>query len=53
MKTLESSGAIRIEPRGRNGDYLVEMDNKGVASDVDINDVVCEMPLPIPACTKV
>ena len=30
LKTLESSGAIRIERRGRNGSYLVEMDNKAL-----------------------
>ncbi|ETJ40219.1 hypothetical protein Q604_UNBC05879G0001, partial [human gut metagenome] len=43
---LESSGAIRIERRGRNGSYLVEMDNKALLSHVDINNVVCAMPLP-------
>ena len=37
LKTLESSGAIRIERRGRNGSYLVEMDNKAL---------LCAMPLP-------
>lgn len=46
LKTLESSGAIRIERRGRNGSYLVEMDNKALLSHVDINNVVCAMPLP-------
>ena len=46
LKTLESSGAIRIERRGRNGSYLVEMDNKALLTHVDINNVVCAMPLP-------
>ena len=41
LKTLESSGAIRIERRGRNGSYLVEMDNKALLTHVDINNVVC------------
>ena len=46
LKTLESSGAIRIERRGRNGSYLVEMDNRALLKHVDINNVVCAMPLP-------
>jgi hypothetical protein len=46
LKTLESSGAIRIERRGRNGSFLVEMDNKRLLAQVDINKVVCAMPLP-------
>lgn len=46
LKTLESSGAIRIERRGRNGSFLVEMDNKTLLSHVDISNVVCAMPLP-------
>lgn len=46
LKTLESSGAIRIERRGRNGSFLVEMDNKILLSHVDLNNVVCAMPLP-------
>lgn len=46
LKTLESSGAIRIERRGRNGSYLVEMDNRTLLKHVDINNVVCAMPLP-------
>ncbi|MBM3073823.1 hypothetical protein HV346_21245 [Enterobacter sp. RHBSTW-00994] len=46
LKTLELSGAIRIERRGRNGSFLVEMDNKLLLSHVDINNVVCAMPLP-------
>ncbi|XPE54304.1 YhfZ family protein [Shigella flexneri] len=40
------SEAIRIERRGRNGSYLVEMDNKALLTHVDINNVVCAMPLP-------
>ncbi len=52
LKTLESSGAIRIERRGRNGSYLVEMDNKALLTNVDINNVVCACPCPIPVCTK-
>ena len=48
LKTLESSGAIRIERRGRNGSFLVEMDNKTLLSHVDISNVVCAMPLPYP-----
>ncbi|MBA7844825.1 hypothetical protein HV213_02220 [Klebsiella sp. RHBSTW-00484] len=46
LKTLESSGAIRIERRGRNGSYLVEMDNKALLAHIDITNVVCAMPLP-------
>lgn len=46
LKTLESSGAIRIERRGRNGSYLVEMDNRTLLKHVDISNVVCAMPLP-------
>ncbi len=42
LKTLESSGAIRIERRGRNGSYLVEMDNKALLSHVDINNGMCD-----------
>lgn len=49
LKTLESSGAIRIERRGRNGSYLVEMDNKALLSHVDINNVVCAI---LPCCHK-
>jgi hypothetical protein len=40
------SGAIRIERRGRNGSYLVDMDNRTLLKHVDINNVVCAMPLP-------
>ncbi|MCB7552893.1 hypothetical protein LIZ10_26940, partial [Escherichia coli] len=32
--------------RGRNGSYLVEMDNKALLTHVDVNNVVCAMPLP-------
>ena len=39
LKTLESSGAIRIERRGRNGSYLVEM-------------WYVQCPCPLPVCTK-
>lgn len=46
LKALESSGAIRIERRGRNGSFLVEMDNRTLLKHVDINNVVCAMPLP-------
>ena len=46
LKTLEFSGAIRIERRGRNGSFLVEMDNRTLLKHVDINNVVCAMPLP-------
>lgn len=46
LKTLESSGAIRIERRGRNGSYLIDMDNKTLLTHVDISNVVCAMPLP-------
>ncbi|XNN28704.1 YhfZ family protein [Escherichia coli] len=35
-----------LNTRGRNGSYLVEMDNKALLSHVDINNVVCAMPLP-------
>ncbi len=45
------NAAIRAERYGlnavgRNGSYLVEMDNKALLTHVDINNVVCAMPLP-------
>ena len=43
---VENAGikrAIRINA-GRNGSYLVEMDNKALLTHVDINNVVCAMP---------
>lgn len=46
LKTLESSGAIRVDRRGRNGSYLVGMDSKALLEYVDISNVVCAMPLP-------
>lgn len=46
LKTLESAGAIRIERRGRNGSFLVDMDNKALLAHLDISNVVCAMPLP-------
>jgi hypothetical protein len=46
LKTLEASGAIRIERRGRNGSFLVGMDNRVLLSHMDIRNVVCAMPLP-------
>lgn len=46
LKSLEASGAIRIERRGRNGSYLAGIDNKILLAHVDISNVVCAMPLP-------
>ncbi|MFP1497300.1 helix-turn-helix domain-containing protein [Escherichia coli] len=53
LKTLESSGAIRIERRGVMVVIWSRWDNKALLSHVDINNVVCAMPLPYTACTKV
>lgn len=46
LKTLESSGAIRLERRGRNGSFLTAVENKALLAYVDISNVVCAMPLP-------
>ncbi|WP_279155957.1 GntR family transcriptional regulator YhfZ [Obesumbacterium proteus] len=46
LKTLEKAGAVAVERRGRNGSYLVNMDNKALLAFADIGNVVCAMPLP-------
>ncbi|WBM70975.1 hypothetical protein OH773_01510 [Buttiauxella sp. WJP83] len=46
LKTLEKAGAVKVERRGRNGSYLVSMDNKMLLAFADIGNVVCAMPLP-------
>lgn len=46
LKTLEKAGAITVERRGRNGSYLVSMNNKTLLTFADIGTVVCAMPLP-------
>lgn len=46
LKTLENAGAVTVERRGRNGSYLVSLDNKTLLSFADIGNVVCAMPLP-------
>ncbi|GDX07166.1 GntR family transcriptional regulator YhfZ [Buttiauxella selenatireducens] len=46
LKTLEKAGAVKVERRGRNGSYLVSMDNKILLAFADIGNVVCAMPLP-------
>jgi len=46
LKTLENAGAVKVERRGRNGSYLVSMDNKALLAFADIGNVVCAMPLP-------
>lgn len=46
LKTLEKAGAVTVERRGRNGSYLVSMDNKALLTFADIGNVVCAMPLP-------
>lgn len=46
LKTLEKAGAVTVERRGRNGSYLVSMDNKTLLAFADIGNVVCAMPLP-------
>lgn len=46
LKTLEKAGAVSVERRGRNGSYLVNMDNKALLAFADIGNVVCAMPLP-------
>lgn len=46
LKTLEKADAIAIERRGRNGSYLVGMDNKALLAFADMGNVVCAMPLP-------
>lgn len=46
LKTLEKAGAVSVERRGRNGSYLLSMDNKALLAFADIGNVVCAMPLP-------
>lgn len=46
LKTLEKAGAVTVERRGRNGSYLVSMDNIVLLAFADIGNVVCAMPLP-------
>ncbi|MFZ3391024.1 GntR family transcriptional regulator YhfZ [Buttiauxella gaviniae] len=46
LKTLENAGAVTVERRGRNGSFLVSMDNKTLLAFADIGNVVCAMPLP-------
>ncbi|MBS9431331.1 GntR family transcriptional regulator YhfZ [Photorhabdus hainanensis] len=46
LKKLESSGAVYVERRGRNGSYLVSVDHKALLAHADISNVVCAMPLP-------
>lgn len=46
LKTLEKAGAVTVERRGRNGSYLVSMNNKALLAFADIGNVVCAMPLP-------
>lgn len=46
LKTLEKAGAVAVERRGRNGSYLVSMDNITLLAFADIGNVVCAMPLP-------
>lgn len=46
LKNLEKTGAVTVERRGRNGSYLVNIDNKTLLTFADIGNVVCAMPLP-------
>ncbi|WES68829.1 GntR family transcriptional regulator YhfZ [Superficieibacter sp. HKU1] len=46
LKTLEKASAVTVARRGRNGSYLVSMDNKALLAFADIGNVVCAMPLP-------
>lgn len=46
LKTLENSGAIVIERRGRNGSWLVSTDNTALFTHLDLHNIVCAMPLP-------
>lgn len=46
LKTLESSGAIRLQRCGRNGSYLESKDHNALLVHIDIRNVVCAMPLP-------
>ena len=46
LKSLEASGAVCIERRGRNGSYLAAVDHNALLANVDISNVVCAMPLP-------
>ncbi|WP_434525100.1 GntR family transcriptional regulator YhfZ [Photorhabdus asymbiotica] len=46
LKKLESSGAVCLDRRGRNGSYLVSMNHKALLVHADIGNVVCAMPLP-------
>ncbi|CAM3957648.1 hypothetical protein ABW11_14550 [Pluralibacter gergoviae] len=46
LKSLEASGAVCIERRGRNGSYLLAVDHTALLANIDISNVVCAMPLP-------
>lgn len=46
LKTLEKAGTVTVERRGRNGSFLVSMNNKALLTFADIGTVVCAMPLP-------
>lgn len=46
LKSLEASGAVHIDRRGRNGSYLARLDAARLLTQIDIGNVVCAMPLP-------
>ena len=48
LKTLEKAGAVAVERRGRNGSYLVSMDNKALLAFADIGNVCLLYTSPSP-----
>jgi len=46
LKSLESSGCIQLERRGRNGTQLKQLNYQALLTQADIGNIVCAMPLP-------
>lgn len=46
LKVLESTGAIRLERRGRNGTVLTHRNMPTLLQQADFGNLVCAMPLP-------
>lgn len=46
LKSLEQTGAIGVERRGRNGSFIIAADHKALLKHANIGNVVCAMPLP-------
>lgn len=46
LKSLENSGCIQLERRGRNGTRLKQLNYQSLLAQADIGNLVCAMPLP-------